>query len=225
VAAGFGLKPASTNLTAAANPKDTPMSVSNSPTKSAPAALWPLLLRATRVIEAACFASLTAGAIVGLLGRLAMLLLTVAGGRSDNFAPLRFTLAGVLLIVVQPMVFGLPFALLVAALWRRVPGASARGKAMAAGVVSFVFPGLLLLTDSSFKLNPVNRTVGLALFAALYFSFGFLVGLAVNHWRQAVANGRWYTRSQPALWRWLLWGALFAGLYVVGVWAHGEAFG
>jgi hypothetical protein len=92
------------------------MSVSNSPTKSAPAALWPLLLRATRVIEAACFASLTAGAIVGLLGRLAMLLLTVAGGRSDNFAPLRFTLAGVLLIVVQPMVFGPPFALLVAAL-------------------------------------------------------------------------------------------------------------
>jgi hypothetical protein len=201
------------------------MSVTNSQSRIAPAKLWSQFLRAAQVIEAACFASLTAGAIVGLLGRLAMLLLTLAGGRSDNFAPLRFSLAGVLLIMIEPMVLGLPLALLVAAMWPRLPGASSRGKALAAGVITFVFPGLLLLTDSSFKLNPVNRTVGMALFAAIYFSFGFLVGLAVNHWRQAVASGRWYARSQPALWRWLLWSLLFAGLYVVGVWAHGEAFG
>jgi hypothetical protein len=201
------------------------MSVTKSQSRIAPAKLWSQFLHAAQVVEAACFASLTAGAVVGLLGRLAMLLITLAGGRSDNFAPLRFTLAGVLLIVVEPIVLGLPFALLVAVLWPRLPGASIWRKALAAGLVTFVFPGLLLLTDTSFKLNPVNRTIGLGLFAVLYFSYGFLVGLAVNHWREAAASGRWYARSQPALWRWLLWGVVFIVLWAVGVWAHGEAFG
>jgi hypothetical protein len=201
------------------------MSISNSSITAAPAGLRPLVQRVSQIVEAALFASLTAGAVAGLLGRLAMLLLTLAGGRSDNFAPLRFTLAGVLLIMVEPMVLGLPFALLVAALWPRLPGASTRGKALAAGVITFVFPGLLLLTDSAFKLSPVNRTIGLALFAALYFSSGFLVGLAVDYWRQAVARGSEYAGPRLAPWRWLFWAVVFTGLWVVGVWAHGEAFG
>lgn len=201
------------------------MSLSNSSTRSAPTALWSLLLGVSLVIETAFFASLTAGAVVGVLGRLAMLLLTLAGGTSDNFGPLRFTLAGVLLIMVEPMLFGLPLALLVAGLWPRLPGASTWRKALGAGVITFVFPGLLLLTDSAFKLNQVNRTIGMALFAALYFSSGFLVGLAANYWLQAVARGSWYARPKLALWRWLLWGVVFMGLCVVGVWAHGQAFG
>lgn len=201
------------------------MSVTNSQSRIASAKLWPVLLRAAQVVEAAFFASLTAGAVTGLLGRLVMLLLTLAGGTSDNFAPLRFTLAGVLLILVEPIVLGLPFALLVAALWSRLPGASTRRKALTAGVITFVFPGLLLLTDSAFKLNQVNLTFGLALFAGLYFFFGFLAGLAVSYWHQAVARGSWYAGPKLAVWRWLLWGFVFIGLWVVGVWAHGEAFG
>jgi hypothetical protein len=201
------------------------MSVTNSQSRYAPAKFWLLLMRAAHVVDAACFASLTAGAVVGLLGRLAMLLLTLAGGTSGTFVLLRFTLAGTLRIMVEPMLAGLPFALLVAGLWRRLPGSTARVKALAVGVMTFVFPGLLLLTDSSFKLNQVNRTLGLALFAALYFSFGFLLSLAVDFWRQAAGRGSWYARPRLAYWRWLLWGVVFIGLGVVGVRAHGEAFG
>jgi hypothetical protein len=179
------------------------MSVSVRASRSGRAALGQLILRASTVIDAACFACLTAGAVVGLLGRLAMLLLTLAGGTSGSFVLLRFTLAGILRILVEPMVLGFPFALLLAGLW----------------------PGLLLLTDSSFKLSAVNRTVGVALFAALYFAFGFLVGLAVDYWNRIATRRGWHAKRGPVLWRWLLWAVVFAGLVVVGVWSHGETFG
>lgn len=201
------------------------MSVSTRPSPVVPATFAHRLWRAALVVEAAWFACLTAGAVVGVLGRLAMLLLTLAGGTSGSFVLLRFTLAGTLRIIVVPMLLGLPFALLVAALWPRLPGATALAKAAAAGLITFVFPGLLLLTDSSFKLNQVNRTFGMALFAVLYFVSGFLLGLAVDSWNRMAARRGWHAAVGPALWRWLLWAFVFIFLVVIGVWAHGEAFG
>jgi hypothetical protein len=183
----------------------------------------PLLARFFHMLETAILASLAAGAVIGLLARLAMTAVTLAGGRSNEFAPLRFTLPGLLAIVTQPMLFGIPFTLLLVALWRRLPGAG-WAKALSAGVLTFIFPGLLLLTDSSFKINNVNRYLGRPLFAALYFGSGFLAGCVIHYlYTNPAAQAR--LASAPwRRWRGLILPVGLVLLFLVGNWANAIAF-
>jgi hypothetical protein len=61
-------------------------------------------------LETAIIANLLGGLVFGLLARLAMTVISLAGGRSNEFPPLTFTLPGTLTIITLPMLFGLPLA-------------------------------------------------------------------------------------------------------------------
>jgi hypothetical protein len=120
-----------------------------------------------------------AGVIVALLARLAMSIVTWAGGYSENFAENTFTIGGMAHLVISLIVFGLPFAAMVVGLRRFVPGSCWR-KLLLFGLITLVFPGLPGLTDSSFQLSWANQYVGRAAFALVYFLYGVLLGVVIE---------------------------------------------
>ena len=132
-----------------------------------------------RPVGVAVLASLSAGLVAGILARLAMRILALAGGTSDNFPELRFTVAGTIEVLSVPMLQGIPFVLLLLGLRRFLPGTGWR-KPLSYGLAFLVFPGLLLLTDSEFHAGPVNRYLGRALFAPIYFLYGLLAGIVIE---------------------------------------------
>ncbi len=182
-----------------------------------------LIGRAPRILETAILANLLGSVIIGLLARLVMTALTLGGGRSDQFSPLNFTLLGTIRIVTFPMLFGIPMALLLVALWRYLPG-SGWAKAISAGVFTLVFPGLPLLTDSSFNINNVNRYLGRTLFVPLYLCYGFLVGGVINYLNNhnetdtSIASDTWRR------WKKILLPALLVMLAILYVWSDSVAF-
>lgn len=157
-------------------------------------------MKILRLLQTAILASTTSGIVIGLLARLAMTALTLLSGTSNNFSRLTFTVPGTIRILVVPMLFGIPFALMLVAIRRYLPGQGWR-KLLSYGVVTFIFPGLLSLADSSFKLNEANQTWGLALFASLNFTYGFLLGMAIEYLERPAQT----SEQLPAGSRWMHW--------------------
>lgn len=183
-----------------------------------------LLARVPGILETAIIANLLGGLVFGLLARLAMTVISLAGGRSNEFPPLTVTLAGTITIVTLPMLFGLPLALLLVAFWRYLPG-SGWAKAISAGVVTLVFPGLLQLTSSSFNINNATRYVGLALFVPLLFGYGFLVGGVIHYLNNRSATATGLNSDQWRRWRKFILPAALVILALIYNWADTTTFG
>lgn len=182
-----------------------------------------LVARTLQILEIAFLASLVSGLVIGILARAAMTVLTLAGGRSNEFSPLTFTVPGTITIVTSAVLFGFPIALLLVIFWRFVPG-SGWVKMFATGVITFVFPGLLLLTDSSFKNNDANWYYGIALFALLYFGFGFLVGLVINALNKRAATPNLNVINGWTRWKIVVLPVIFVALVILYRWADTIAF-
>lgn len=93
-----------------------------------------------------------------------------------------------------------------------------------AGVVTFVFPGLLLLTDSSFKNNDANWYYGIALFAPLHFGFGFLAGFMIDALNKRATKPNLSVRNDWARWKIIVLPAMFVALVILYNWADAIAF-
>ena len=124
-------------------------------------------------------ANTISGLIIGVLARLAMSLVTVAGGFSTTFPANQFTVAGTVNILLTPIFFGIPFAALLIGLRRFIPG-TGRRKLLVYGFITFVFPGLLVLSDDSFYNSAANQTVGMLTFIPITFLYGLLIGVVVE---------------------------------------------
>lgn len=176
-----------------------------------------------QILETGFLASLVSGLVVGVLARAAMTALTLAGGRSDNFAPLTFTVPGTITIVTLSMLAGIPIAMLLVTFWRFMPG-SGWIKALSAGMVTLVFPGLLLLMDSAFKLNNANRYYGTALFASLYFGYGLLAGVMIEILNKHATTPNLIISNGWARWKRLILPAMFVAQVILYYWADTIAF-
>lgn len=62
-----------------------------------------LIARGVQILEIGFLTSLVSGFVVGILARAAMTALTLAGGRSNEFPPLTFTVPGTITIVTLSM--------------------------------------------------------------------------------------------------------------------------
>ncbi len=134
-------------------------------------------ITAVQLIGAATGASIVAGVAAGLLARAAMAILADAGGSSMTAIVGRFTIEGTLRVIITPVIFGIPFAILLLAigrLWRRRP-VLVRAAAYAVGAM--ILPGLLFLTDTEFDILGPNSTIGPWLFIPPFLAYGALVGL------------------------------------------------
>lgn len=141
----------------------------------------PSRVSALQLIGAATGASLVAGVAAGLLARLAMAILAAAGGSSMTAIVGQLTLEGTVRVVIVPMIFGIPFAILLLAvgrLWRQRP-ALVRVAAYAVGAM--ILPGLLFLTDTEFDMLGPNSTIGPWLFIPPFLVYGAIAGL-VGDW-------------------------------------------
>lgn len=134
-----------------------------------------------RLIGPAIGASLVAGIVAGLLARLAMAILADAGGSSMMAVVGQLTLGGTLRIVIVPMIFGIPFALLLLAVGRRWRHRPVAVRTAAYAIGATIFPGLLFFTDSEFHLLGPNSTLGPWLFIPTFLAYGALVGL-IGDW-------------------------------------------
>ena len=182
-----------------------------------------LIARTLQVLETGFLASLVSGAINGMLARAAMTALTLAGGRSNEFPPLTFTVPGIITIVTLSMLAGIPIAVLLVIFWRLIPG-SGWMKMFSAGVATFVFPGLLLLTSSSFKINDATWYYGIALFAPLHFGYGFLMGLIIDFLNKRAATPNLIASNGWARWKKIILPAMFVALVILYNWADAIAF-
>ncbi|MGQ0605027.1 MAG: hypothetical protein ACT4QE_25385 [Anaerolineales bacterium] len=182
-----------------------------------------LIPRVLQILETGFLASLVSGVIVGILARAAMTALTLAGGRSNEFPPFTFTVPGAITIVTLTMLAGIPIAVLLLIFWRFIPG-SGWMKMFSAGVVTFVFPGLLLLTDSSFKINDANWYYGIALFAPLHFGYGLLMGFMIETLNKRAATPNLIVRNGWARWKKIILPAMFVALVILYYWADAIAF-
>lgn len=128
-------------------------------------------------LKAATLASLIAGIPSGLLARVAMAVIAGAGGSSMMAQVGQLTVGGTLRIVIVPMVFGIPFAVLLLWLGRRAWwGRSAVVRSIAYAVAGLLIPGLLFFTDAEFKLSGPNQDIGPLAFAPAFLVYGLLVG-------------------------------------------------
>ena len=97
-------------------------------------------------------------------------------------------------------------------------------KMFSAGVVTFVFPGLLLVTDSSFKLNDANWYYGIALFAPLNFVYGLLAGFMIETLNKRAATPNLIVRNGWTQWKKIILPAMFVALVILHNWADAIAF-
>jgi hypothetical protein len=138
-------------------------------------------ISAVRLVASGVGASLVGGVVAGLLARGAMAILADAGGSSMTAIVGRFTLEGTIRVVLMPMIFGIPFAILLLAvgrLWRARP---ILVRAAAYAISAMILPGLVFLTDTEFDILGPNRTIGPWLFVPPFLAFGAIAGL-VGDW-------------------------------------------
>lgn len=101
------------------------------------------------LILAATLASVIAGIPAGLLARFAMAVIGAAGGTSMMAVVGQLTIPGTIRIVIVPMLLGIPFAVLLLWIGRRVwRDRNVVVRAIAYAVGALIMPGLLFLTDS-----------------------------------------------------------------------------
>lgn len=130
------------------------------------------------LIRAATLASVIAGIPAGLLARLAMGVIGAAGGTSMMAVVGQLTIPGTIRIVIVPMLFGIPFAVLLLWLGRRLwRDRNVAVRAIAYAVGALIMPGLLFLTNSEFNLAGPNQDIGRLAFIPSFLVFGLLVGL------------------------------------------------
>lgn len=134
------------------------------------------------LLTAGAIASLVAGIPAGLLARVAMAIIADAGGSSMMAVVGQLTLGGTLRIVIVPMIFGIPFAIVVLwlgqRLWRQ---SNVVVRAGAYALAGLAIPGLLFFTDAEFKISGANQDVGPLAFVPTFLVFGLLVGL-IGDW-------------------------------------------
>jgi hypothetical protein len=174
--------------------------------------------RIFKILETGFLSNLMAGVIVGLLGRLAMTAITQSGGFSLEFPRNTLTLAGTIRIIATPLLFGLPVAWFITAVQPYLPG-GVWLKSLLSGLMTFVFPGLLLMTDSEFKISAANRELGRPVFTLIYFLYGFFLARAV-----ALLNKRMITNTMWLKWRRVILPLSFVGLLVVFEWSDSLTF-
>ncbi len=174
--------------------------------------------RILKILETGFLGNLMAGVVVGLLARLAMTAVTESGGFSLSFPRHTLTLAGTIRIITTPLLFGLPMAWFITAVQPYLPG-RVWVKSLLSGLMTFIFPGLLLLTDSEFKIAAANRAVGRPFFALIYFLYGFLLA-----WAIAILNKGIITNTMWLKWRWVILPLVFVGLVVVFEWSDSLTF-
>lgn len=141
------------------------------------------------LLIAAVVASLVAGIPCGLLSRVAMSVIAGAGGDSTQAPVGQLTLPGTLRIVAVPMLFGIPFALLIVWLGQRFwLQRQTVVRAALYALASLIVPGLILMSDSEFHIPGANEDIGRLAFVPAYLAYGLVAGFVGEWWLAKRAN-------------------------------------
>jgi hypothetical protein len=90
--------------------------------------------------------------------------------------------------------------------------------------VTFIFPGLVQLTSSSFNINAATRYVGLALFVPLLFGYGFFVGGFIHFLNNRSATPTGLNSDMWRRWRKFILPAALVILAILYNWADTTTF-
>lgn len=155
-----------------------------------------------RAAETGVVAGLIAGVVTLAAARVAMRVLAMAGGSSDFFPSMVFTLDGTFAVVIEALAaIPLGFAFVALRHWLPRPGWRA---GLAYGVALLLALGVpFLLGNGEFQGDRPNAGLGRVLFAPLFLLFGVVLG-TVAAWLERRRDdgyrpGRWSSAAFAAL--------------------------